>query len=388
MAENGSAPKVSVCMVTYNQERYIAQAIESVLAQETNFRIEIVLGEDCSTDGTRQIVERFAAANPEIIQLRLAEQNRGAKLNFVGVFGQARGEYVVILEGDDYFTDPLKLQRQVEALDAHPDWALCFHPASCRYEGDLQGPAVMPEGWDRSEATIVDLFAQNFIPTCGAMFRNRLYPSLPTWFMSIDAGDWALHILNAAHGNIGFLPEVMSAYRIHPAGNWSGRSAEQRVVSIFELLTAVDHHFQGKYAAEIDRNRSSTIQWLFGEWYNAKEEARKAIEVLGAMTSDGLLRRRATLGKEHNLSCEEVKQVAAQTANSRHYHSIAQLFEALLDEQAKLRAAHLEWTNSLAYKIPREIMRPWRKLRAKFRGLKGDRVDPADDSAPPSAKAA
>ncbi len=388
MTENGSSPKVSVCMVTYNQERYITQAIESVLAQETSFRIEIVLGEDCSTDGTRQIAERFAAANPEIIQLRLAEQNQGAKRNFVGVFGQARGEYVVILEGDDYFTDPLKLQRQVEALDAHPDWALCFHPASCRYEGDLQGPAVMPEGWDRSEATIVDLFKQNFIPTSGAMFRNRLYPSLPTWFMRIDAGDWALHILNAAHGNIGFLPEVMSAYRIHPAGNWSGRSAQQRVVSIFDLLTAVDHHFHGKYAAEIDRNRISTIQWLFGEWYNAKEEARKAIEVLGAMTSDDLLRRRATLGKEQNLSCEEVKHVAAQTANSRHYQSIAQLFEALLDEQARLRAAHLEWTNSLAYKIPREIMRPWQKLRAKFRGLKEDRVDPADDPAPPSAKAA
>lgn len=388
MTENGNAPKVSVCMVTYNQERYIAQAIESVLAQETSFRIEIVIGEDCSTDGTRQIVERLAAANPEIIQLRLAEQNQGAKLNFVGAMGQARGEYVVILEGDDYFTDPLKLQRQVEALDAHPDWALCFHPASCRYEGGLQGPAVMPEGWDRSEATIVDLFDRNFIPTSGAMFRNRLYPSLPTWFMRIEAGDWALHILNAAHGNIGFLPEVMSAYRIHPAGSWSGSSVERRVVSIFELLTAVDHHFHGKYADEIDRHRISTIRWLFGEWYNAKKEAHKAVEVLGIMTTDDLLRQRATLGQERGLSCEEVKQLAAQTTDGNHYQSIAHMFKALLDEQARLREAHREWTNSLAYKIPREITRPWRKLRAKFRGLMGDRVDPAAGLEPPSAKAA
>ncbi len=378
------APKVSVCMITYNQQRYIAQAINSVLEQQTTFPIEIIVGEDCSTDDTRLIVEQLAAANPEAIQLRLAEQNQGGKLNFVGTLGQARGEYVVILEGDDYFTDPLKLQRQVEALDARPDWAICFHPAQCHYEGNLQGPAVTPEGWDRSEATIIDLFDQNFIPTSGAMFRNRLFPSLPTWFMNVEAGDWALHILNAAHGNIGFLPEVMSAYRIHPAGTWSGRSVEQRVISIFEMLTAVDHHFHGKYADEIDRNRITAVRWMFGEWQNAVKTSQKAVEMLGIMTTGDSPRRRMIFGNRHG----QGQRLAEQGVDGQDYLSTARKLEALLDEWAWLKNAHLEWTNSLAYKISREIKRPWRQIRAKLRGLKRDRVEPTDVSAPPSAKAA
>lgn len=359
-------------MVTYNQERYIAQAINSVLEQRTTFPIEIVVGEDCSTDGTRQIVEQLAAAHPKVIRARLAVRNQGVKINFVGALNQACGEYVVILEGDDYFTNPLKLQRQVEALDARPDWSICFHPAHCHYEGGLQGPAVTPVGWNRSEASIVDLFEQNFIPTSGAMFRHRLFPALPTWFMKAEAGDWALHILNAAHGNIGFLPEVMSAYRIHPAGNWSGRSVERRVISIFELLTAVDHHFHGKYSTEIDRHRINTVRWLFGEWQNASEASRKAVEML----------------KGTNAESPDGERLAATGADCQDDQSIVCRLEALLDERAWLKEAHRQWTSSLSYKISREIMRPWRQLRAKIRGLKQDPMASTDDMAPPSAKAA
>lgn len=359
-------------MVTYNQERYIAQAINSVLEQQTTFPIEIIIGEDCSTDGTRQIVKRLAASNPHLIQLRLAEQNQGAKLNFIGALGQARGQYIVILEGDDYFTDPSKLQRQVEALDARPDWSICFHPAHCHYEGGLQGPAAIPIDWHRSEATIVDLIDRNFIPTSGAMFRHRLFPALPAWFMKAEAGDWALHILNATHGNVGFLPEVMSAYRIHPAGDWSGRSVEQRVVATFELLTAVDHHFHGKYSAEIDRNRINTVRWLFGEWHNAAAESRKAVELLKARTAER----------------QESERLAEPDAGCQDDQSIVQRLEALLDELAWLKEAHRKWTNSLSYKISREMMRPWRQFQAKIRGLKRDRIASTDDLASPSAKAA
>ncbi|MBL9162906.1 MAG: glycosyltransferase [Planctomycetaceae bacterium] len=380
--------KVSVCMITFNQERYIAQAINSVLEQQTTFPFEIVIGEDCSTDGTRAIVEQLAAAHPQVIRLRLAEQNQGAKRNFVGTFSEARGEFVVILEGDDYFTDPLKLQRQVAALVAHPDWSICFHPARCLYEGNLQGPPVTPERWDREEATIVDLFEQNFIPTSGAMFRNRGAESLPDWFMDAEAGDWALHLLNAAHGNIGFLPEVMSAYRIHPAGTWSGRSVEARVVSIFHLLSAVDHHFGGRFAEHIERNRVTTVRWLFGEWNNAAETSRKAVELLSVMTTGETPRKRVTLGKGRGHSRKEIEQLAEMEPGSQDYQSLACKLEALLDERAWLREAHREWTSSLAYKVSRELKRPWNQLRTFFRSRRSKPLALPDDPAPPAAKAA
>jgi glycosyltransferase involved in cell wall biosynthesis len=380
--------KVSVCMVTYNHERYIAQAISSVLEQQTSFPIEVIVGEDCSTDGTRQIVEEFAAANPSLIQLRLAERNQGGKLNFTGTLGQARGEYVVILEGDDYFTDPLKLQRQVEALDSRPDWAICFHPARCHYEGDLLGPAFTPENWDRGEATIIDLFERNFIPTSGAMFRRRLTGALPPWFMEIDAGDWALHILNAAHGNIGFLPEPMSAYRIHSAGFWSGRSVEQRVVSIFKLLTAVDHHFQGKYASEIDRNRITTVRWLFGEWHNAAEESRKTIEILGIMTTGDRPRLRLTVGANNETPNREQQILAEQAIAAADFPSLARKLETLLNERAWLQEAHHEWTHSIAYRVSREIQRPWKQFQSAWRRFRRGSAATVDDASPPAAKAA
>src|SRR6478752_3440632 len=117
-------PKVSVCIPTYNHEAYIAQAVESVLEQRTNFGVEVLIGEDCSTDRTRQIICELAARHPDKIRLRLAEKNQGAGRNFADLFEHCRGEYVVILEGDDYWTSPNKLQIQVDTLDARPDWAM------------------------------------------------------------------------------------------------------------------------------------------------------------------------------------------------------------------------------------------------------------------------
>ena len=212
-------PKVSVCILTYNQEAYIGQAVESALAQRTNFRTELIIGEDCSTDRTREIVVDLARKHPDKIQLRLAPQNQGGGRNFVDLFHRCRGEYVVILEGDDYWTSPDKLQTQVDALDAHPRWAMCFHPAMNVYD-DGRPSHLFPEEQTKSEYTIYDLLVKDFMATSAVMFRNGLFGKLPDWFADVVVGDWALHILNANHGNIGFLPEPMSVYRIHSGGSF------------------------------------------------------------------------------------------------------------------------------------------------------------------------
>jgi glycosyltransferase involved in cell wall biosynthesis len=374
-------------MVTYNHERYVAQAIESALAQQTTFAIEIVIGEDCSTDGTRRIVQQYAELHPDVIRTRLAERNQGGKLNFVDALKHCRGEYVVILEGDDYFTDPLKLQRQADALDARVDWGLCFHPARCLYEGDLTGPPLLPDGWDRAEASIVDLFERNFIATSGAMFRRRQVASLPAWFLEIEAGDWALHILNAAHGPIGFIPEVMSAYRIHSGGAWSSTSVERRVMSVFKLLSAVDHHFKGRYAREIDENRQQTLQWLFAEWRHAAEQAKKGSDYLrllaGSYSPIGL-------SEEDQPTSSHGATAAMQLIDSSDAKAVAEHLQKLLEEHFWLKEAHRRWTRSIFYRIVREIQRPWKQLWSQWHRLRHDNgaAISADGGESPSARAA
>lgn len=323
-----TSPKVSVCMLAYNHEQFISQAVESVLMQTTEHPYEIVIGEDCSTDDTRAIVVDLAKSHPDRIVCRLANRNQGAIPNLIRTIEMCRGQYVVILEGDDYWTSPRKLQVQIEALDAHPDWAICFHPAECRYEDGSTGPPFLPHRWKKPVATLTDLFASNFIPTSGAMFRNRLCWPLPEWYAELPLGDWPLHMLNAAHGKIGFLPEPMSVYRIHSQGMWSSQELGSKLTAIFRMLTAVDHHFEGKYRKEIDANRLQTVQWLTSELYRSRDVPK----------------------------------------GSDAWESV---YFQLLDDAQHLRAQLEEVTDSLSYRMVREILRPWMKLGKLARRVRG-----------------
>jgi glycosyltransferase involved in cell wall biosynthesis len=133
--------KVSVLMLTYNHEAYVAQALESVLMQQTDFAYEIVLGEDCSTDHTREIVIDFQRQFPEKLRLLLPAQNLGMHQNFMQTLNACTGKYIALLEGDDCWTSPYKLQRQADYLDRNNDFAICFHNARMCFE-DGRGEPV------------------------------------------------------------------------------------------------------------------------------------------------------------------------------------------------------------------------------------------------------
>jgi glycosyltransferase involved in cell wall biosynthesis len=325
-----TAPTVSVCMITYNQEQFIDQAVESVLMQETDFPVEIVIGEDCSTDGTRAIVERLAAQHPDRIRLLLAEKNQGGKRNFMRTFAACRGTYQAILEGDDYWTHPHKLQRQVEALSARPDWAMVFHPARVINDDPSVPPSIWPDHWDKAEATLVDLFNRDFIPTNAVLFRRGLFGELPAWFADVFSGDWLLHILNAAHGNIGFLPEIMSVYRVHRGGIWSSMARGEQLAHLLQMLSAVDHYFHGQYSAPIDECRMNILNAAVVEGEAALRERDAAVEQYHAM-----------------LEC------------------------------------HQRWTRSIPYRVVREAVRPFQQARAWWAAR---RSTAATDAAPPASR--
>jgi hypothetical protein len=329
--------KVSVCMITYNHERYIAQAVESVLSQRITFPIEIVIGEDASRDRTQEILWGLAKQHPDTIRLKLGEQNIGGQANFMETFARCRGQYVAMLEGDDYWTCVDKLQRQADVLDDHPEWAMCFHPCACLYEDGLQGTPIYPFNWTKPVATIDDLFSANFIPTSAVLFRNRLFPEFPAWFRELLAGDWPLHILNAAHGDIGFMPEIMSVYRIHGSGVWSGATVADRLVAVFEVLSAIDHHFAGKYTRLIEACRAATIRYVVSQANAAASRVTDVAEQLGST--------RVQMGEE----------------SIRSLRLEARL-RALTDDNRRLQAFYDTWTKSILFRVEREIRRPFRRL--------------------------
>lgn len=252
-------PKVSICMVTYNHEKYIAQAIESVLMQQTDFQYELVIGEDCSTDGTREIVRRYAEQNPDRIRAFLRPHNLGALgrgNNGVTTLKECKGQYVALLEGDDYWTDPLKLQKQVGFLDGYDDHVLCFHNANVIYDSSKKESHPALTFKKSSRYTLRDVISGNFIPTCSVMYRNGLFLNFPDWYYTMPMGDWPLYIMLLQRGDACFMNEVMASYRVHEGGVWSKQNRVDIIKKSIEAAKILDWYTGFKFKRIIKRTIS------------------------------------------------------------------------------------------------------------------------------------
>jgi len=214
-----SVPKVSVVTVCYNQEQYIEEALRGFINQKTDFPFEVIVSDDKSTDKTPEIIARYAKEYPDIIKPILRKQNLGVVKNNIETLKATTGKYVALCEGDDYWTDPTKLQRQVDFLDKHPDYAVVFHPVRVFFEGDVQPEAIYPTGDDRPKSfTVKNLLKRNFIQTNSVMYRRpKSYDDMPDNILPLD---WYFHLYHAQFGKIGFIDRVMGAYRRHPGGLW------------------------------------------------------------------------------------------------------------------------------------------------------------------------
>jgi len=234
-------PTVSVAMITYNHENYIAQAIESVLMQKTDFDFEIVIGEDCSTDRTRKIVENYQSVQPHIIRAFLRDGNLGSYHNSLAVLQACRGDYIALLEGDDYWTDSLKLHKQVAFMDSHPECSLCFHPVLWKYQDIPDKSHVHFPPGRRALYTLEDVLASKYlwIQTSTVVIRNDEKHMFPSWFIKMPMGDLPFIIMNAQKGDIGYIDEVMGCYRIHSGGTWSNSNEQhdiERMIAARDIL--------------------------------------------------------------------------------------------------------------------------------------------------------
>lgn len=225
--------KVTILCTSYNQENYIKQALDSFVMQKTNFGFEVIIGDDCSTDNTQRIIKEYAQKYPHIIKPIFREKNLGPNPNFVDVASRVKTEFVALCEGDDYWTDEFKLQKQVDMLDANPDYALCFHNVRFFHDDGAYPDMIFPSIQQRYFKTVLgleDLIHGNFIQTNSVMYRWRFNENekiSDVFPEDILPGDWFLHMLHARNGKIGFIDEVMADYRIHRGGLWWGSQSEE-----------------------------------------------------------------------------------------------------------------------------------------------------------------
>lgn len=216
--------KVSVCVVTYNQEKYLAECLESLVQQETNFNFEIIVGEDCSTDGTRAIVKSYAEKYPHLVIPLLHENNVGALENIKQVYLKARGKYIAHVDGDDAAL-PNKLQKQFNALESNGDCTICSHNV---LNIDGNSAQLNYQNWKHNGGiyTLFDLFHRMpFFAHSSKMFRNNLSENELNVFSNPEILDMDLHFVNLQHGNIVHLDENLGQYRMNVGMSNVGKKA-------------------------------------------------------------------------------------------------------------------------------------------------------------------
>lgn len=266
-------------MITYNHEKFIREAIESVLMQKTNFDYELVIGEDCSTDTTRQVCLDYQQKYPNKIKLLLPEKNLGMMPNFIATLKACQGKYIALCEGDDYWTDENKLQKQVDFLETNTEYVICFHNSLELFETNPSKIFYYCSKNQKQVSTLVDLLYRNYIPTCSVIFKNNLFENFPSWFNKLGMGDWSLHIINAQYGKIKYITEVMGVHRVHEGGVWSRRKQSQNLLDMLKAYDVFDKYLGFKHHKDIQNYKFNYLNSLYMEYISEKQKI-KSIGVL------------------------------------------------------------------------------------------------------------
>lgn len=235
-------------MLTYNQQEYIEQAIMSVINQRVDFDYEIIIADDCSSDDTGLICRCIAAEYPGLITLLERKHNMSLIPNFMDAYARCRGEYIAICEGDDYWTSPHKLSRQVKFLDSHPDYTIAIHRVINHYID--QGTWSLSNGGSLSHTTIAHLSRSNYISNVSAMFHRIPAEDLPGWFNQVSTYDYPLHMLNAARGKIYYDKRSMAVYRQHSHAIWSQAGTIKKLEMARSVRALMINHFKETGNAE------------------------------------------------------------------------------------------------------------------------------------------
>lgn len=295
---------VSVCIITYGHEQYIKKALESVFMQKCSFHVEIVISNDASPDNTDEIIKELLKTYKGDFAIRYYHRllNIGMVENFLFTAGKCAGKYIAMLEGDDYWVDECKLEKQIAHLEQHPNASLCFHKTDeLHVDGTIKTSSMT---WSKPEAaafTMTDLAAGNLIHTPSVIFRAKDF-SFPDVFHKAPLVDYLLWLKLASKGTILYLPDCMAHYRLG-VGVWSGAKKQMRLEQWFQTLQLCINYFtqpdvQTRLHQQIEQTRSQIAELAFIEF--AKEADDLSVYVplkqLAYSFYKGILRKITTRG--------------------------------------------------------------------------------------------
>lgn len=247
---------VNVCMITYNHESYIRESIEGILNQVTDFFVQLVIGEDNSTDQTKEICMEYAEKFPDKIRLITSPANVGMNKNFLRTYKACEGKYIAFCEGDDYWTDSYKLQKQINFLEANSTYSACFHNVLMKEErtGErMEERNAVSNEWILHKLLSKDTFDTEdvlgpwFIPSLSVVFVNYPDFDLPDWFFNCHYGDLPFMLMLSLRGKFKYLDEVMGVYRIHNTGVTAIHKAYDKVMIMVYIYASFDIHTTYKF---------------------------------------------------------------------------------------------------------------------------------------------
>lgn len=274
------SPKVSIICIAYNHEKYIEKTLQSFIMQQTNFNFEILVHDDASTDGTADIIRKYEEMYPDLIKPIYQSENQysqNVEIVYQFNYKRAGGEYLAQSEGDDYWTDPLKLQKQYDYLNEHSEVSACIHPDKMINEEGTTIVGYRKLYSSNKLMTVKEaLHEQKTVPTNSIFMRNYFTSDyvVPKWYFDSDVTDFPLVLYLATKGPIYYMNEVMSAYRVAAENSWTQRvmtDSEKRrrhVDKMIELLEAFDSYTQYEHTTFVQRQiRRNKLGYLMADEY-------------------------------------------------------------------------------------------------------------------------
>lgn len=308
MPYSNKTPLVSIICVTYNHEAYIEKALQGFVCQITDFPYEVIVADDCSKDSNPDIIKKFADLYPTIIQPIFQAKNVGSNSNYYDAVSRAKGEFIATCDGDDYWTDEHKLQKQVDFLKTHPDFSICCHPFVQHYvDGSMADRILSPWDFvtssvkDQGYLTIDDLISINPIGSMSAMYRWNLVQKLPAWMKGHPVADLIMHMLHADKGKIGVLDDVMAVYQRHSSGVWYNNEQQEHqdqfAKSMADMFIDIDYALENKHNEKFQAKKGPRLKILFlaiensihsYKWIsNVAKESRFEVQVYSTFKIDG-----------------------------------------------------------------------------------------------------